>query len=63
MTEVKSESQAKRVVVMQQDRLDVAREVILNFTRACNKEHVRRGDWACELCIAGEKWMNHHGDD
>jgi len=26
--------------------LQAAREIILNFTRACNKEHVRRGDWA-----------------
>lgn len=40
------------------DRIEKAREIILNFTRACNKEHVRRGDWACELCTAGEGWLN-----
>ena len=43
------------------DRLEAAREIILNFTRACNKEHVRKGDWACKLCSAGDGWLNGNG--
>jgi len=43
------------------ERLVTAREIILDFTRACNKEHVRKGDWACKLCSAGDGWLNGNG--